>query len=78
MDELRVLGSFSFLDVTRSKRETHRDPVLFPVHLTFSYRFRQKYLTTWQNSSDWNRWRGDFVFERYSSENYSTSVAMER
>jgi len=32
------------------------------------YRFRQKYLTIWQHSCEWKRWRGEFVFERSSSE----------
>jgi hypothetical protein len=31
-----------------------------------------------QNSSEWNRWRGDFVLERPSSEIQSISDAMER
>jgi hypothetical protein len=42
------------------------------------YRVRQKCLTILQNNSDWNRWRGEFVLERPSSENQSISVAMER
>jgi hypothetical protein len=42
------------------------------------YRVRQKYLTIWQNSCEWNRWRGEFVLERSSSETQSISVAMER
>ena len=42
------------------------------------YRVRQKYLTILQNSSEWNRWRGEFVLERPSSETQSISVAMER
>ena len=32
------------------------------------YKFRQKYLTIWQHSCEWNRWGGEFVFERPSSE----------
>jgi len=56
---------------------------LFDVHGTvhhniFIYRFRQKYLTILQNSCEWNRWRGEFVLERSSSEAQSISVAMER
>ena len=35
---------------------------------TSVYRLRQKYLTILQNSCDWNRWRGEFVLERSSSE----------
>jgi hypothetical protein len=35
-------------------------------------------MTIWQNTSDWNRWRGEFVLERPSSETQSISVAMER
>jgi len=31
-----------------------------------------------QNSFEWNRWRGEFVLERSSSETQSISVAMER
>jgi hypothetical protein len=31
-----------------------------------------------QNSCEWNRWRGKFVLERSSSETKSISVAMER
>ena len=42
------------------------------------YRVPQKYLTIWQNSFEWNRWRGEFVLERSSSETQSISVAMER
>ena len=41
------------------------------------YRFRQKYLTIWQHSCECNRWRGEFVFERPSSETQSISFAME-
>ena len=41
------------------------------------YRVRQKYLTILQNSCEWNRWRGEFVLERSSSEAQSISVAME-
>jgi len=42
------------------------------------YRVRQKYLTIWQHSCEWNRWRGEFVLERPSSETQSISFAMER
>jgi hypothetical protein len=42
------------------------------------YRVLQIYLTILQNSCEWNLWRGEFVFERSSSENQSISVAMER
>jgi len=42
------------------------------------YRVRQKYLMILQNSFEWNRWRGEFVLERSSSEAQSISVAMER
>ena len=31
----------------------------------------------WQNSSEWNRWCGEFVLERSSSATQSISVAME-
>jgi hypothetical protein len=31
-----------------------------------------------QNSCEWNRWRGKFVFERSSSDTQTISVAMER
>jgi hypothetical protein len=31
-----------------------------------------------QNSCEWNRWRGEFVLERPSSETQSISVAVER
>jgi hypothetical protein len=31
----------------------------------------------WQNSSEWNPWRGEFVLERSSSETQSISIAME-
>jgi hypothetical protein len=31
-----------------------------------------------QNSCEWNRWRGEFVLERPSSQTQSISVAMER
>ena len=42
------------------------------------YRVRQKYMTIWQHSYEWNRWSGEFVHERPSSETQSISVAMER
>jgi len=42
------------------------------------YRVRQKYLTILQNRCQWNRWHGEFVLERSSSETKSISVAMER
>jgi len=42
------------------------------------YRVQQKYLTNLQNSCEWNRWRGEFVIERPSSETQSISVVMER
>jgi hypothetical protein len=42
------------------------------------YRVRQKYLTILQSSCEWNRWCGEFVLERPSSETQSISVAMER
>jgi hypothetical protein len=44
----------------------------------YLYRVRQKYLTIWQHSCEWNCWHGEFVFERPSSETQSISVAMER
>ena len=44
----------------------------------FLYKVRQKYLTILQNSSEWNRWRGEFVLERPSRQTQSISVAMER
>jgi len=31
-----------------------------------------------QNSCEWNRWHGEFVLERPSSETQNISVAMER
>jgi hypothetical protein len=31
-----------------------------------------------QNSSEWNRWRGEFALDRSSSATQSISVAMER
>jgi hypothetical protein len=31
-----------------------------------------------ENSCEWNRWRGEFVLERSSSETQSISVAMQR
>jgi hypothetical protein len=42
------------------------------------YRVQQKYLTIWQNSCQWNCWRGEFVLERSYSETQSISVVMER
>jgi hypothetical protein len=41
------------------------------------YRVRQKYLTIWQHSCEWNRWHGEFVLESPSSETQSISVAMQ-
>ena len=55
--------------------------MIFPQQKSFNiwkYRVRQKYLTIWQYSCEWNRWRGKFVLERPSSETRSISVAMER
>jgi hypothetical protein len=49
-----------------------------PSNLSLNSRVRQKYLTILQNSCDWNRWCGEFVLERSSSEAQSISVAMER
>jgi len=49
-----------------------------PSNLSLNSRVRQKYLTILQNSCDWNRWCGEFVLERSSSETQSISVAMER
>jgi len=42
------------------------------------YRVWQKHLTIWQQSCEWNFWRGKFVFECPSSETQSISIAMER
>jgi len=47
------------------------------VTVNCKYRVRQKYLTILQNSCEWNRWHGEFVLERPSSETQSISVAME-
>jgi len=44
----------------------------------YLYRIWQKYLKIWQHSCEWNRWRGEFILERPSSETQSTSVATER
>jgi len=41
------------------------------------YRVRQKYLTILQKSCEWNRWHGEFVLERFSSNTQSILVAME-
>jgi uncharacterized protein involved in tellurium resistance len=41
-------------------------------------RVRHKYMPILQNSCEWNRWRGEFVLKRPSSETQSISVAMER
>jgi hypothetical protein len=40
------------------------------------YRVRQKYLTILQNSYEWNRWRGEFVLERSSSETRSIQLPL--
>jgi hypothetical protein len=42
------------------------------------YRVWQKYLTILRNSCEWNRWRGELVLERSSSETQSISFAKER
>jgi len=57
-----------------------QSPVLFTGNLApvCMYRVRQKCLTILLHSCEWNRWRGEFVLERPSSETQSTSVAMER
>jgi hypothetical protein len=44
--------------------------------LDILYRVRQKYVTILQNSCEWNRWRGEFVLERSSSETQSISFVM--
>jgi len=54
-----------------------RDRVAQNTHSTM-YRVRQKHLTIWQHSCEWNRCHGEFVLERPSSETQSISVAMER
>jgi len=41
------------------------------------YRICQNYLTIWQHSCEWNRWCGEFLLERPSSETQNISVAME-
>jgi hypothetical protein len=54
---------------------------VWSVYSDFSatlYRVRQKYLTIFKNSCEWNRWRGELDLERPSSEAQSISVAMER
>ena len=48
------------------------------MRIILKYRVRQKYPTILQNSSEWNRCRGEFVLESSSSETLSISVAMER
>jgi hypothetical protein len=48
------------------------------IYLHSYYRVLQKYLTILHSSCEWNRWRGEFVLERSSSETQSISVAMER
>jgi len=42
------------------------------------YRVRQKYLTILQKICEWNRWRGELVLGRFSSETQSISVALKR
>jgi len=49
---------------------------LIPHTHTHIYRVRQKYLTIWQHSCEWNCWRGEFVLEGTSSETQSISVAI--
>ena len=55
---------------------THTHTYIFPLAI-YIYRIRQKYLTIWQHSCEWNFWRGEFVFERPSSETQSILFAME-
>jgi len=43
----------------------------------FMYRVRQKYLTILKNSCEWNRWHGEFVLERPTSEAQSIWFAIE-
>jgi len=66
-------GSDRFRNVDLYKVETNIHSSLY-----VRYRVRQKYLMILQNSCEWNRWRGEFVLERSSSETQSISVAMER
>jgi len=67
---LRNINWLVFITVVES--------VYSAVRTNSLYRVRQKYLTILQNSCEWNRWRGEFVLERPSSETQSISVAMER
>jgi hypothetical protein len=39
------------------------------------YRAQQKYLTILENSCEWNRWHGEFVLERPSSETQNISIS---
>ena len=71
--ELQVLSKFYILYI-------HFSYSLFSKTLQDDdmYRVQQNYLTILQNSCEWNRWRGEFVLERSSSDTQSISVAMER
>jgi len=59
---------------------THDVRSFFLIYLNkcFKYRVRQKYLTIWQHSCEWNLWLGEFVLAPPSSETQSISIAMER
>jgi hypothetical protein len=72
--------SYETLQGVRKLRDDHNFLNLeYQAHRNVDiYRVRQKNLTILQNSCEWNRWRGEFVFERPSSETRSISVAMER
>jgi len=75
---------FSVADLRANLCPSHfagKDDIFF-LHVQCSscwiYRVRQKYLTILQNSCERNRWRGEFVLERSSSESQSIWIAMER
>jgi hypothetical protein len=69
-----MLKHFSVIKVTGCMMFKHLASMLYRV----IYGVRQKYLMIWQHSCEWNRWCGEFVLERPSSETQSILVAMER
>jgi len=64
-------------NLTGYKMILHRKPVTNKMKQEIHIQVRQKYLMIWQHSCEWDRWRGEFVLERPSSETQSSSVAME-
>ena len=78
--ELSFSGSSPYTSTYKTNKNKYTLTKQYKKHSTNNtkHRVRQKYLTIWQHSCEWNRWRGEFVPGRPSSETQSISVTMER